>query len=207
MRIVFTNIHPLIFCFGANFDVFLFFIVDLFVHLFFSVQVEKAEDGAVALMRAPPVLAHVSADAATELDSLCATHRLHRSGFTASLPNISTNKQESDVLPLVLVPTAVPPLLYPPPTGRKSPQKRADFAQGVLSRFEDKLYGRTEGRGKGGTDLGQRSDGGDPVDKVMDKEESGSDIVSVSEVVVGLVRQATSVDRLARMFEGWMPWV
>jgi hypothetical protein len=70
-------------------------------------------------------------------------------------------------------------------------EQRQEYASSVLARFEDKLMGlmaapiiRTEGAGQGG---------------------SSGDLVAAQ--VQQLIAAAVSEANLARMYEGWMPWV
>ena len=186
-------------------------------------QIEKAGEGAAALTNAPPLLNEVSINAAAELDTLCALYSLNRNGFAPTVAHqgkvsISSGSSDQAILPMSLASNAIAPLLYPPPSGLESPQQRMEFSEGVLVRFSNKLHGRgcapTAAATGGMPSLSQGlaiSDAnlddkvvGNEVESVIDVNNSGK---SVSDVVDELVRKATSVDRLARMFEGWMPWV
>ena len=61
-------------------------------------------------------------------------------------------------------------------------------------RVTRKLEGRDEALMGGGDSNG---DGGP----------AGGRVLSVSEQAAAMIEQATSVDRLAVMFEGWAPWI
>ncbi|KAF4520430.1 hypothetical protein B566_EDAN004001 [Ephemera danica] len=74
----------------------------------------------------------------------------------------------------------VPPALKPPPHREKVPQEKNAYALNVWRRVRAKLEGR---------DL-------DPVKKA-----------SVAEQVEHIINEATNVDNLCLLYEGWTPWV
>lgn len=67
-------------------------------------------------------------------------------------------------------------------------QARKGFAAATLRRFKAKLEGLTERHGLSGE--GRRVS-----------------VLSVEEQVEKLLQQATSIDNLAQMYEGWTPWI
>ncbi|KAG2500586.1 hypothetical protein HYH03_001354 [Edaphochlamys debaryana] len=74
--------------------------------------------------------------------------------------------------------------------------RRRAFAAGALRRFVAKLEGRDGASDAGGG----AASGGQPAG-------AGSVPLSVADQVEVLVRQATSTERLAQMYEGWTAWI
>ena len=95
------------------------------------------------------------------------------------------------------------PHLYPPPSisspasegeAHVQREQRRAFASGILSTFRNKLSCcQTLQEESSEVD----GDGAAPAGVA----------VSVSEHVDALIGQATDVNKLAKMYEGWMPWV
>lgn len=81
--------------------------------------------------------------------------------------------------------------------------RRRAFAAGALRRFVAKLEGR-EGQLAGG---GAAAGGGGGAGAGASAGAMAPPALSVAEQVETLVRQATSVDRLAAMYEGWTAWL
>lgn len=77
-------------------------------------------------------------------------------------------------------------LLTGPAAGAQRAEERLRYAASVLQRFRGKLAGAPEGQ------LGSE---GQPAAAAVEAD------------VAWLIGAATSPDRLARMYEGWMPWV
>lgn len=73
---------------------------------------------------------------------------------------------------------------------RPTEKQRQDFAATVLRHFKGKLQGTLPFRSSNNKDDG-----------------SAKEVMDVSEQVQRLIKLATSVDNLARMFEGWTAWI
>lgn len=69
-------------------------------------------------------------------------------------------------------------------------QRRQAYAEAVFQRFMAKLEGREAGQGKVGTG-----------------QEGGPEPLSVGAQVSALIRDATSLDNLSQMYEGWSAWI
>lgn len=96
---------------------------------------------------------------------------------------ITTATNMPTFAPLPLVPQALCakcPHLFPPALGSATQQAKSSFPVATLGRFMAKVRGTDSGGGEE-----------EPVEVVVRR----------------LVGAATSVDNLARMYEGWMPWV
>ena len=69
-------------------------------------------------------------------------------------------------------------------------QRRQAYAQAVLQRFTAKLEGRDAGQGTGEA-----------------TQEGGSQPLSIGAQMSALIRDATSLDKLCQMYEGWSAWI
>ena len=144
------------------------------------------------LSEAPQQLSELATTASTELEALCLAHGLNAKAFSASDGTVLATSSIFDGSSAAL-PSA--PHLYPvlPSCGSLSAlvEQRKVFSKEVLHTFEDKVHGRA---------------------MVKTTTSSGVDsaaaaALDVPEHVEALIQEATSVDKLARMYEGWMPWV
>ena len=90
----------------------------------------------------------------------------------------------------LLLSVAAAPSISSSSDAERQERQRQEYASSVLARFQDKLMGRLEApTGAEGTGRGVGSE------------------ASVAAQVQQLIAAAVSEANLARMYEGWMPWV
>jgi hypothetical protein len=169
------------------------------------VQIQTADTEATKLSTIPPHLGNLVSLAQAEIEELCTTHQFEYSPSTGSVVFSSLTHCEASVH------------LYPPPLlssaavqvslGKGTQSGETTFAAAAMLQFEHKV----DGSGRSSSVAERRKE--QRVEEVGDRGQSGGgdggsgDVLSVSEYVESLIEEATSVDNLSRMFEGWMPWI
>ncbi|KAL4548122.1 hypothetical protein Ndes2526B_g07322 [Nannochloris sp. 'desiccata'] len=158
---------------------------------------ETAESNAAKLSLVSPLLCDLVSLATAEIDALCDTHHFElnpSSGGGVAFASLSSCASSVH--------------LYPPPypLGKVNNNAETGFAMSAMQQFDNKVYGTG--------DVVVRRRREERTDEKKEKEDSqarrtGDDGYqsSVSEYVEALIEEATNVDNLSKMYEGWMPWV
>ena len=160
-----------------------------FIFYFPSVQIENAEQDATKLPLVPSLLGDLISLAQAEIEDLCTSHEFVCTQNTLSF---SLSRCGASVH------------LYPARAEIHSSTHTASlFAASAMRQFEYKVTGT-------GTAVKKRRN---EEENVGGKKENDADdddeflLSNISEYIDILIEEARSVDNLARMFEGWMPWV
>jgi uncharacterized low-complexity protein len=172
----------------------------MFFFAFFSrhVQIDSAESNAAKLSLVSPLLGNVFTLARAEIDDLCVTH-----GFEFNQSNgVAFSSLNSCTTSVHLYPPWLPSEIE-----INNAETALVFATSAMQQFENKLNGTDNAMMK------RRKV--ESIEEKSKEEDSGrsdcggdaGDEFNVSEYVEALIEEATSVDNLARMFEGWMPWI
>lgn len=162
-------------------------------------QIDTAESNASKLSLVQPLLGDLISLAKDEIVALCAEHHFE---YTPSSGGGVAVAFKSSCASSVH--------LYPPPSPRGKIHNSVDtaivFANLAMQQFGDKVNGTGDiilKRRKEEIKEKQKSE----EDSRASSRDCGGDSMSVPEYVEALIEEATSVDKLARMYEGWMPWV
>lgn len=149
-------------------------------------QIENAEQDAAKLPLVPSHLGDLISLAQAEIEDLCTSHEFECTQNTVSFSLSSCGASVH---------------LYPAQAIHSSTHTASVFAASAMGQFEDKVTGT-------GTAVKKRRNEEENVDGKKEND-AGDDGFSsnISEYVDILIEEARSVDNLARMFEGWMPWV
>jgi hypothetical protein len=168
-------------------------------------QIDNAESNASNLSLVSPLLDDLLSLAKSEIEQLCATHQFEFSQSTGVAFSSSSSSCGASVH---LYPPSPPP--PPPPSPAFSSQGNLNnaqpalsFAKSAMQQFTNKVDGVVKGRKKEFPGEKKEEGSGNAASGGVGKGE----VLAVSEYVNALIEEAASVDNLARMYEGWMPWI
>jgi len=166
------------------------------------VQIDTAESNALKISVVSPLLGDLIPLAKDEIDALCAQHNFTCNsvcGRDAGVAFASSSSICESSVHLYLPPSPLEKIHATAETGL------VVFASSAMQQFKDKVDGTDDViiRRRTKNDIKDKGDSR-ANRRAYDGE---GDRISVSECVEALIEDATDVDNLARMYEGWMPWI